>query len=564
MSSSNLTFNQKVPMTNPLSTDTARSAVMVAATGLGKTLLMAGLAKTWPKGRVMMISHRFELNIQALKTFELYCDEPVDFEQAGYEADQCTLSNRCKIVVASVQTLNAKRKNRRRLEKFDPNDFGLIMIDEAHRAVSPSYRRVIDYFLENNRNCRLVGVTATPDRLDGVGLGHVFETVACDLNIRWGIENGWLVPLKQKFVVVDDLDFSSVKSKKNEFGEADLDPRQLAELIEGEQVLHEMAGPIIEQSGAKSCIVFCPSVSHAQRLSEIINRHRPGTSIALDGSLPPMDPIRQEMLQRFKDGDTQFLCNYGIATEGFDSPRAEIIAMCRPTKSRALYTQMVGRGTRPLPGVVDGKATFEDRIAAISRSGKPYATVIDFVGQASRHNLVCTGDILVGENEPKEIVESARRIVSNPNFDRDMVAAIKMAKEEKEEIEKQEAARRAKVIARVKYEVSDFDIWSPMEWVPPRTVKQFRGSKPPSEKMKVALRRFGLTDEEVSGLNWQQAKSMISKCVDRSEKGLCTIKQKRLLSKFGVDANGMSIKEASEQIDRIAKNGWQRPQPSSG
>lgn len=561
MSSSNLTFNQKVPMTNPLSTYTARSAVMVAATGLGKTLLMAGLAKTWPKGRIMMISHRFELNIQAQKTFELYCDEPVDFEQAGYEADQCTLSNRCKIVVASVQTLNAKRKGRRRLEKFDPNDFGLIMIDEAHRAVSATYRRVIDYFLENNPDCRLVGVTATPDRLDGVGLGHVFETVACDLNIRWGIDNGWLVPLKQKIVVVDDLDFSSVKSGKNELGEADLDLRQLTELIEDEQVLHEMAGPIIEQSGAKSCIVFCPSVSHAQRLSEIINRHRPGTSIALDGSLPPMNPIRQEMLQRFKDGDTQFLCNCGIATEGFDAPKAEIIAMCRPTKSRALYTQMVGRGTRPLPGVVDGKATVEDRIAAISRSAKPYATVIDFVGQASRHNLVCTGDILVGENEPKEIVEAARRIVSNPNFDRDMVSAIKMAKEE---IEKQEAARRAKLTARARYRVSESSIWSPREWVPPRTVKQFRGSNPPSEKMKVALKKFGFKDQEVSELNFEQAKSMISKCVDRSQKGLCTIPQKRLLSEFGVDANRMTKKEASEQIDRIKQNGWQRPESSSG
>jgi superfamily II DNA or RNA helicase len=165
-----------------------------------------------------------------------------------------------------------------RLEKFDPNDFGLIMIDEAHRAVSPSYRRVIDYFLKNNRDCRLVGVTATPDRLDGVGLGQVFETVACDFNIRWGIDNGWLVPLRQKIVTVDDLDFSFVQSKTNELGEDDLNQRQLAELIENERVMHEMASPIIEESGTKSCIVFCSSVSHARRLSEIINRHRPGSS----------------------------------------------------------------------------------------------------------------------------------------------------------------------------------------------------------------------------------------------------------------------------------------------
>lgn len=559
MSTSHWELNPRAQMTIPSSDATAKSSLMVAATGIGKTVMMAGLAETWPRGRVMMISHRFELNMQAQTTFENVCSESVDFEQAAYEADQCTLHNRCRIVVASVQTLNAIRKGRRRFEKFDPSDFGLIMIDEAHRAVSASYRRVIGYFLENNSDCRLVGVTATPDRLDGVGLGHVFETVSCNLNIRWGIDNGWLVPLKQKFVVIDKLDFSSVRSTKNEFGEADLDRRQLTELIEDERILHEMAGPIVELCGRGSCIVFCPSVKHAQRLSEIINRHRPGSSIALDGSLPPMDPTRQEMLRRFKDGDVQFLCNCGVATEGFDAPNVEFIAMCRPTKSRALYTQMVGRGTRPLPGVVDGQETVKDRKAAITGSAKPYATVIDFVGQASRHNLVCTGDILAGENEPKEIIEAARRIVKNPNFDDDMVAAMKKAREEaREEAAKQEASRRAKVTASTKYRVSEVDIWSPREWVPPRTVKGFKGSKAPSQKMKEALRRFGVTDQEVSELNFEQARSLLKKCVDRVEKGLCTIKQKRCLSKFGIDANRMTIQEASAEIDRLSKNGWRR------
>lgn len=549
-------FIQPDQATNLLSSDTARSTLLVAATGVGKTVMMAGLAETWPLGRVMMVSHRFELNKQAQKTFEDFCSETVDFEQAGFMADQCSVANRCRIVVASVQTLNAKRDGKYRMNRFDPNDFGLLMIDEAHRAVSSSYRRVIEYFQDGNPDLRLVGVTATPDRLDGVGLGHVFETIACDYNIRWGIDNAWLVPLKQKIVIVEGLDFSSIKTKKNEIGESDLDQRQLAQIMEDEQFLHEMAGPILNESGEKSCIVFCASVAHAERLSEVLNRNKPGCSISIDGNLPPMHPKRQELLARFKAGDIQFLCNCGIATEGFDAPIAEVIAVARPTKSRALYCQMVGRGTRPLPGVVDGLNDTGERMAAIIDSGKPFATVIDFVGQAGRHSLVCTGDILAGPNDPPEIIEAAKRKAQNPDFDGDMIAAIAKVREE---AEAREAARRAKLTARVNYTTEEVDIWSPLDWVPPRSVPGFDGTTPPSEKMIAALQKFGFTSHETKQLNFKQARTAMSKCVERREKGLCSLKQKRLLSKYGVDANRLTFEQASEKITLIANNGWKRP-----
>lgn len=539
-----------------LSADSNRSTLMVAATGLGKTVMMAGAAMHWPLGRIMMISHRFELNDQARKTFETICKEPVDFEQAGFMADQCSVSARCRIVVASVQSLNARRKGKRRFERFDPNEFGLIMVDEAHRAVAPSYQRVIDYFQDWNHDCCLLGVTATPDRLDDVGLGHTFETVACDYNIRWGIENGWLVPLKQTIVDVEGLDFSSIRSKKNEQGESDLDAKQLAEIVEAETVLHEMATPILDMTGdSKSAIIFCASVAHATRLAEVLNRHRPDSAISIDGSLPPMHPERKRLLAKFKAGEVQYFCNVGVATEGFDAPIASVIAIARPTKSRALYTQMVGRGTRSLPGVLDGLNDSTERLSAISRSGKPFARVIDFVGQSGRHNLVCTGDILAGENDPASIVEAAKIAAKNPNFDGDMIAAMEAAKKEHA---KQDAARRAKLVARSKYKARDVDIWSPMEWVPPRTVAGFEGGSPPSEKQKAALQKFGLHQKEVDLLNRKQASTLLGKCFDRRKKGLCSLKQKRLLARYGVDANRMSFSDASIEIDKIAKNGWKR------
>jgi len=539
-----------------LSADRPKSALVVAATGLGKTCVMASLAEHWPVGRVMMISHRYELNDQARHTFQEWCDEAVDFEQAEYVADQCSDEDRCRIIVASVQSLNSKRNGRYRFEKFDPNEFGLIMIDEAHRAVSPTYRRVINYFRQGNEDCRLVGVTATPDRLDGIGLGHVFEHVAADFNIRWGIEQGWLVPIRQHFVDVEGLDFSSIASRKNEVKESDFDRTQLAKILESESMLHEMASPIVELAGDRSTIVFAASVQQAERLAEIINRHKENSAHSIDGSLPPMHPQRRKKTAAFKTGEYQYLVNCGVATEGFDAWRAAVIAMCRPTKSRSLYTQCIGRGTRPVPDLLESASSAEERQSLIHGSTKPSCMVLDFLGQAGRHRLICTGDILAGENDPKPIIDAAKRIATKREFDGDMVAALQQARQEYAE---REAARRAKLTAKVTYTTKEIDCWSPTSLAPPRYVRGFAGNAQPSVKMKATLKKFGLTNKEVESLNFAQARTTLNQIFKRIDKGLCSIKQRRLLSKFGVDAAHMTFAQASAEIDKLAKNGWRRP-----
>jgi superfamily II DNA or RNA helicase len=186
---------------------TMKSLLIVAATGLGKTVIMGGLARSWPKGRVMMISHRYELNTQAIKSFEWICGEDVDLEQAHFRADQ--RFDKTRIVVASVQTLNSTRRGKSRMERFDPEEFGLLLIDEAHRSAAASYRRVIEY-MRQNKNLVVVGVTATPDRLDGVGLGCVYEKVSCNLDMLWGVKNGWLVSPRQVTITLERLDLSQI------------------------------------------------------------------------------------------------------------------------------------------------------------------------------------------------------------------------------------------------------------------------------------------------------------------------------------------------------------------
>lgn len=459
---------------------------------------MAGLAKHWPHGRVMMLSHRFELNQQARASFSSVCNEDVALEQANYHADQW--GDKDRIVVASVQTLVSKRRGKYRMEKFDPNDFGLIMIDEAHRSAAASYQRIFDYF-KQNEHCCFLGVTATPDRLDGVGLGCVFDEVACNLDITWGLQNGWLVPPRQMFVQVDGLDFSQVKTKGG-----DLDQQQLAKIVEMEENLHSMAKPIVDVTQGKQAIVFTASVGQAHRLAEIIRDYHQrtygavnrDTAVSLDGSLTPQDPRRQQIVKDFKNGTIQYLVNCGVATEGFDAPATSVIAIGRPTKSRALYTQMVGRGTRPLPGTVDQFDTAEERLAAIAASEKPDCLVLDFVGQSSRHKLICTTDILGGENEPPEVIERANRLLKKNDFKGTTLDALREAREK---IEAEREAKRAKLTMGVNYKLREAkSVWD-MATVPKVSVPGYLVKKPVTEKQRGMLIRLGFNEQQISEMN---------------------------------------------------------------
>lgn len=491
---------------NPPDLPTTRSSLIVAATGTGKTVMMAGLANHWPTGRVMMVSHRFELNQQACATFARFCGEDVDIEQAHLHADR--YGARARIVVASVQTLNSRRRGRKRMEKFDPYDFGLVMVDEAHRAAASSYKRVFDYFGQNPE-CRFVGVTATPDRLDGAALGSRFQNVACNYDIGWGVANGWLVAPTQRFVQIDGLDLRRVKTTAG-----DLDSKQLAAVVEAEKNLHAMAAPIVDVAGDRQTIVFAASVKQAHRLAELIRdywsrkngRPCPSTlAVSMDGKLSPQDPTRQSLVRDFKAGEIQFFVNCGIATEGFDAPAVEVIAIGRPTKSRALYTQMVGRATRPLPGIVDIDGDADARRAAIAASDKPGCTILDFVGQSGRHSLVCTTDIL-GGREPAEVQERARAVAASGDFDGNTLDAIREAREQ---IAAEREARRRRLTVGVDYRLRDAATLYDLSQIPTSSARNYLAKRAPSDKQRAFLIKLGWTSIQVAKMNMKQASDAI-------------------------------------------------------
>ena len=387
-----------------------KSTLVVMPTGTGKTVCFAHIARQ-RQARVMVIAHREELVQQAADKIRTVTKQSPDIEMAEYKAGRMYKS---PVVVASVQTLCAPMGNVDRMQKFDPHEFDLLVIDEAHHATADSYRRVIKHFTQNSR-VRVVGFTATPDRTDKAALGMVFQSVAYKYEIMQAMDDGWLCPVETQQVIVKDMDFSHVRSVAG-----DLNQGELASIMEQEKVLHRVVTPTIEIANGRRTLVFAASVAHAERMSEIFNRHGVTSAIVHGGTFKDE---RRRILNAYNEGKIQVLCNCGVATEGFDSPGIEVVAIARPTTSRSLYTQMVGRGTRVLPGVVDGLQTSEERRNAIARSAKPSMLTIDFVGNAGKHKLVCAADVLGGKYD-EEVVKEAKRQVAEAGKPMDVIEGL--------------------------------------------------------------------------------------------------------------------------------------------
>lgn len=518
--------------------------LIVKPTGTGKTVTFSHIANRWPRGRVLVMAHRDELIRQAADKLATITGEAPDIEMADQYADSYGLGGRSKIVVTSVQTMCRER----RLARFDPFEFGLLITDEAHHATARTYKAVYEHFQANPELCML-GVTATPDRTDEEALGQIFDTVAFEYGIQDAILDGWLVPIDQRFIQVEGLDLDSVRTQAGDLHQGDL-----ARIMETEESLHGIVYPTIEIAGDRPTLLFTSSVAHAERCAEIINRHRPESAVCLHGKTDKHE--RREKLAAFERGEFQYLVNMGLFTEGFDSPRIQVIANARPTKSRALYCQIIGRGTRPLPGIVDGLDTAEERRNAIGMSGKPAALVLDFVGNCHRHKLVSTADIL-GGNYSDDVVELARSKAAKKSAageTQDMLAALMEAKEEAEELARK---KREQVKARVRYKAQSSSPFDVFDIGPVREPGWHKGRKP-TDRMIEALDRCKIPREEIAKMSFVQAKAMLDKLTQRRRDGLCTYKQAVTLDKYGYDGTNTSFELASNIITQLAANGWKK------
>ena len=307
------------------------------ATGLGKTATFTSIKR---KGRVLVLAHREELVTQPIK----YYDCPVGIEMANHK------SNGEPVVIASVQSII------HRLEKFKPNDFDLIITDEAHHAAATSYRKIYDYFKPRLH----LGFTATPNRGDNVRLDDIYQDIIFERDIKWAIQNKYLTDIYCLRVNIG-YDISKVARRMGDFA-----PGELEEVM-NQEVLNNAIAEAYKKYAKGQTLIFACSVEHAEAIAEKI----PG-AVAVTAKTKNRD----ELIKKFTNREIPVLVNCMIFTEGTDMPLVETVMIARPTSNSSLYTQMVGRGLRLYPG-------------------KEKLTLIDLVGTTGRANL-CTAPSLLG------------------------------------------------------------------------------------------------------------------------------------------------------------------------
>ena len=522
----------------------ARSALVVLPTGCGKTVVFAEIARRVckdDKKRVMVLAHREELVFQAKEKIHAVTGLDAHVEMGEYKADT-GLFGASPVVVSTVQTHTAGGDGGGRMTKFNPEDFGLLIIDEAHHATAGSYKRCIDWYMRNPE-MKMLGVTATPDRADEEALGQVFDVVAYDYEVMDAIRAGWLVPVSQQMVSVGHLDLSQVRTTAG-----DLNAGDLAKVLNDEQTLHEIAYPTIDICGDRRALVFAATVDQAERLCEIFNRHKPGCAGWLCGKTDKDE--RKKTLAAFKEGNLRFVCNVGVLTEGFDDDGVEVVVMARPTKSRSLYAQMAGRGTRPHSSVARGlgqMASDEERRIAIQTSPKPGCLIIDFCGNAGRHKLCCTADILGGNYTDEEVAMASlkARECGKPV---EMADALDDARKELVEKRLREAAKRAAIVCRAKYtakNVNPFDVFD----MTPTIERGWDKGRHLTEKQSQLLEKNGISTD---GLSYTQGRQLLSELFRRWDSKLPTFKQQRVLNTAGFVAP-LRPSETKKVMDKLAQ-----------
>ncbi|HOO05883.1 MAG TPA: DEAD/DEAH box helicase [Ruminococcus sp.] len=494
--------------------------LLVLPTGCGKTIVFAKISEDRVRqgDRVLILAHRGELLDQAADKIKTATGLICSTEKA----EQSCLDSQSqwfRITVGSVQSLMRQS----RLDRFDPDYFQTIIIDEAHHAVSDSYQRVLDYF----SGAKVLGVTATPDRGDMRELGSVFDSLAYEYTLPRAIKEGYLSPIKAVTIPLK-LDLSGVSIQSGDFKPGDLDTAL-------DPYLYQIAEEMKKYCADRKTVVFLPLIKTSQKFRDILNGA--GFHAAeVNGN----SEDRAEILEDFDKGRYNVLCNSMLLTEGWDCPSVDCVIVLRPTKVRSLYCQMVGRGTRLC-------------------EGKDHLLLLDFLWHTERHELCRPAHLIC---DSKEIADKMTEdLAENAGCETDIEEAAQTASEEvqaqrEEALAKQIAAcksRKRKLVDPLQYEMSicaaDLSGYVPaFGWE----------CAPPSEKQRAALEKRGIFPDEIETAG--KAKLLLDRLEKRQSAGLTTPKQIRFLESRGFQHVGTwQFEAASSMIARISANGWKIP-----
>lgn len=339
-----------------------------APTGAGKTIMFAELInRRQHLGCSLVLAHRDELVQQAIDKIKVV----IPNAQVGKVKAESNESS-APIVVASVQTLSRDS----RLQQLT-SDFQTIIVDEAHHAAAFTYCKILSYLgclgelgegeQKKERNPLLLGVSATLERADKAALGEIFQEVVYQIDLLHLIENQYLVDLSAQRIEIKGFNADNVSASNGDLVES-----QLAEAMTKANAPWQVAEAFISYASERKAIVFTPSVKLAEDTAECLQEQ--GVSAeALSGNTEAR--LRHNILGRLKSGATQVVVNCGVLTEGFDEPSVDCVVVARPTKSKSLFIQMIGRGTRPY-------------------FNKKNCLILDCVGASAKHDLVSVPSLL--------------------------------------------------------------------------------------------------------------------------------------------------------------------------
>jgi len=516
------------------------STLLVAATGLGKTVVAGEICSRLvaDRKRVLFLSHRQELMQQSAKVIGGMTGEEVAREGAEYK--ELLLRPKSMICSGMVQSVV------RRLNRFEEKSFDVVIVDEAHHSVAKTYRKILEHIDPE----RILGVTATPKRGDDKAMGQVFDTVAYEMGIADGIEQGWLTPVKSRIVPARDMDLRNINMVAGE-----LNQRALKEQLLKQAVVDKVARSSVEISDGRQMVIFAQNIEQSKAICRVL-KQMGERAVHVDGKLPHYS--RRNRMGEFADGKVQFICNCSVIEEGVDVPGIEVVGQASPTMSQIRVIQRVGRGLRPIDPPAGG--TPNDRRAEIANSTKPHCTVVDFVGTMGSKILQLSGDILGGEYED-DVREEAIKIAMrwDGDIDWDIVHA------EAQEIVKRRGAVQKKLggdrakerLWCMKHNPCPYDVLGIRKEDARQVSKDDCNGGNLSravsflEKERLQIKDYGRL------CNYEQV--MLARVIwKRSRQGLCTYRQARMLYLYGYGTE-WSVRDASRIIDRIKQEGWIRP-----
>ena len=318
-------------------------ALLYHATGVGKTITAITDAKA-VGGRTLFLVNALKLASQAKDTFAKVWPEATLGEYTGSQKDVSQT-----VIFATVQSISKD------LERFSPTDFDYLIVDECHHAAANTYQKIFTYFHPKF----ILGLTATPERSDGEDMLELFQNVAHKMDLKTAVERGILVPIRCVRVKTN-IDLTDVRINGIKYNSQDLESKLF--IPERNQLIVDT---YLRYVNGKKTVIFCASVDHAAEIAKLL-RDNGVKAEAVSGR--DRVEVREKILKDYETGSTNVLCACDLLNEGWDSPHTTVLFMARPTMSKTIYLQQLGRGTRRCPGKED-------------------LLVVDFVDNANMFNM---------------------------------------------------------------------------------------------------------------------------------------------------------------------------------